>query len=258
MKKYRTRKAFLESIGFIGDSGNSTWSVCVDHVNKCVFAGIDSRNDNQSLIIGKAWKYRKGTSEKPVEKKKDGTYPINGNYTKAKQCIDYVENDNYKIRAYRFIKSEAKYSEPFEAVLIKKHDGWHVVNINCTSSDFFEWEDKADLINVYEPKKNNLPVKKITEVIERYERDLHVVAFVKKCAQGKCELCGCTPFIKYSTGKAYLEVHHVKNLADGGSDIITNTVALCPNCHKEIHFGINASSLNEELYAKISRLVREE
>ncbi len=34
-----------------------------------------------------------------------------------------------------------------------------------------------------------------------------------------------------------LEVHHVIRLADGGSDTINNSVALCPNCHRELHFG---------------------
>ncbi len=34
-----------------------------------------------------------------------------------------------------------------------------------------------------------------------------------------------------------LEVHHVIRPADGGSDTINNSVALCHNCHRELHFG---------------------
>lgn len=33
----------------------------------------------------------------------------------------------------------------------------------------------------------------------------------------------------------FLEVHHVKWLAKGGSDTVNNVVALCPNCHRKMH-----------------------
>jgi len=40
-----------------------------------------------------------------------------------------------------------------------------------------------------------------------------------------------------STGMPYLEVHHWTPLAEGGLDTIENAAALCPNCHKQAHFG---------------------
>ena len=36
-------------------------------------------------------------------------------------------------------------------------------------------------------------------------------------------------------GTPYLEVHHVKTLAEGGADTIDNAVALCPTCHRALH-----------------------
>ena len=45
----------------------------------------------------------------------------------------------------------------------------------------------------------------------------------------------------------YLEIHHVKRLADDGSDRITNAIALCPNCHREFHHGINAGKLKTNI-----------
>jgi len=52
---------------------------------------------------------------------------------------------------------------------------------------------------------------------------------------GTCELCDQpAPFTK-KNGDPYLEVHHVKQLADGGEDTINNAVALCPNCHRKMH-----------------------
>ena len=39
-------------------------------------------------------------------------------------------------------------------------------------------------------------------------------------------------------GTPYLEVHHKIPLAKDGEDTIENAEALCPNCHREKHFGI--------------------
>ena len=43
-----------------------------------------------------------------------------------------------------------------------------------------------------------------------------------------------TPFSR-ADGDPYLETHHVVWLAQGGSDTVENTVALCSNCHRKMH-----------------------
>ncbi len=69
-----------------------------------------------------------------------------------------------------------------------------------------------------------------------FVRDRYVSEYAKRRANGHCQLCGSpAPFMdKY--GKPYLETHHVVWLADGGADSVDNTVALCPNCHRKMHF----------------------
>jgi len=68
----------------------------------------------------------------------------------------------------------------------------------------------------------------------QYERDEYVVAFVKRLADGVCDLCqNPAPFS--SADGPYLECHHVEHLARGGPDTIANAVALCPNCHRKMH-----------------------
>jgi 5-methylcytosine-specific restriction protein A len=59
-------------------------------------------------------------------------------------------------------------------------------------------------------------------------------------------------------GTPYLEVHHVKWLALGGSDTVSNAVALCPNCHRLMHHGANAKELVRQLFQRVSRLQQEE
>ena len=68
-----------------------------------------------------------------------------------------------------------------------------------------------------------------------YYRCPYVKEMVKRIAEGKCQMCGKeAPF--YDKDKVpYLEEHHVKRLADGGSDTMDNVVAICPNCHRKVH-----------------------
>jgi len=71
-----------------------------------------------------------------------------------------------------------------------------------------------------------------------YDRNPDVVAEVLYRAKGKCESClNFAPFKRKSDGSPYLEVHHKKPLAKGGGDIVENAIALCPNCHREAHYG---------------------
>lgn len=68
-----------------------------------------------------------------------------------------------------------------------------------------------------------------------YYRDPYLKEIVKRIAEGKCQYCSNeAPFID-KNGEPYLEEHHVKRLADGGTDTIDNVVAICPNCHRRMH-----------------------
>lgn len=87
-----------------------------------------------------------------------------------------------------------------------------------------------------------------------YQRNAQVKAWVIMQANGVCECCQLpAPFISCD-GEPYLEVHHVRPLADGGADVVENTVALCPNCHKALHYGADAKLLIAKLLDSINRL----
>lgn len=66
-------------------------------------------------------------------------------------------------------------------------------------------------------------------------RNAYVAAYAKKKAAGKCQLCGQLAPFKDMDGEPFLENHHIIWLANGGTDTIDNTVALCPNCHRRMH-----------------------
>lgn len=86
-------------------------------------------------------------------------------------------------------------------------------------------------------KSNPVPqVKEVTTKI--FIRSGYVVAEVLERANGICEQCGNdAPFLRVKDGSPYLEVHHKIPLADGGEDTVKNAIALCPNCHRQAHYG---------------------
>jgi len=84
------------------------------------------------------------------------------------------------------------------------------------------------------PKKPPRVVVQATAFI----RNADVIVEVLERARGHCEDCQQpAPFIGKAKNEPYLEVHHKVRLADGGEDTVQNAIALCPNCHREMHFG---------------------
>ena len=78
------------------------------------------------------------------------------------------------------------------------------------------------------------------QVISRaFLRNPDVIAEVLVRADGTCEEClAPAPFIRTANNTPYLEVHHRKMLSEGGEDSVANAAALCPNCHRRLHFGV--------------------
>ncbi len=76
-----------------------------------------------------------------------------------------------------------------------------------------------------------------------YKRNPDIVAEALLRAAGHCERCRReAPFKRASDGTPYLEVHHRESLSAGGADSLANVLALCPNCHRDIHHGQSGSA----------------
>lgn len=87
------------------------------------------------------------------------------------------------------------------------------------------------------PSSGHKPDIKVTS-INIFKRNAAVAATVRVRANGVCENCrNPAPFIKKSNGVPFLEVHHVVRLADNGDDTVDNAIAVCPNCHRQLHYG---------------------
>jgi hypothetical protein len=84
-------------------------------------------------------------------------------------------------------------------------------------------------------------------------RDDRVRKSVLKRARGQCEHCGALGF-KRSDGTHFVEAHHIISLAEQGQDTLDNVIALCPNHHREAHFGESWEQLETEFKAKLAKL----
>ena len=75
-------------------------------------------------------------------------------------------------------------------------------------------------------------------VVSQFIRNPDVIAEVLIQAKGVCQQCNQpAPFKRTKDNAPYLEVHHKKQLSEGGEDTVKNAIALCPNCHRKNHYG---------------------
>lgn len=83
-------------------------------------------------------------------------------------------------------------------------------------------------------KRRSVAVQNRSEAIRQY---------ALKRAAGVCESClQAAPF--HGKRGPYLEVHHLHRLSDGGPDHPDAVAAVCPNCHREIHVGVDGLNKN--------------
>lgn len=87
-----------------------------------------------------------------------------------------------------------------------------------------------------------------------FERSKAVRDYVLMRAAGVCEGCqNPAPFVDLR-GAPYLEVHHTTRLSDGGLDHPQHVAALCPTCHRRVHFGQDGRVFNQSIIDKIKEL----
>lgn len=84
-----------------------------------------------------------------------------------------------------------------------------------------------------------------------YVRSPEVRARALARAGGRCEWCG-EPGFALPDGSTFLETHHVVPLSEDGPDTIRNVAAVCPNHHREAHYGANRHRMREELIAYLA------
>jgi len=90
-----------------------------------------------------------------------------------------------------------------------------------------------------------------------HERSWKVRIYVLARSTGQCEACGAAAPFQRQDGTPYLEPHHTKMISEGGPDHIRFVGAVCPNCHREIHYGAHGNEKNERLQKYLSDVEHE-
>jgi 5-methylcytosine-specific restriction endonuclease McrA len=101
----------------------------------------------------------------------------------------------------------------------------------------------------------NTTPSQVEQTVRVYPRNNILRTYVKERSNYSCEMPDCD-YIGFNKNdsKKYIEIHHVDPLSEGGEDSISNTVALCPNCHRKIHYAENKEELKQTLQSYLTTL----
>lgn len=221
---------------------NSLWSE--EELKDSVAAYVAMQNDiNSGKRVVKSSVYKTlsqkwGRSEKSYERRMSNISAI----------LDLLGKD--WIKGLKPLVNVGPTNTPIIIKYLKELD-----DVSNTADIEFELEviEKVKKGVMQMPNGNSKPASKKIESTSII-RDPNVKAWVLINAKGICENCGIKAPFETSSGIPYLEVHHVKKLADLGPDTPDNAVAVCPNCHRSLHYSHEKSLLVEALYSKIKRL----
>lgn len=143
-------------------------------------------------------------------------------------AIDYLNDDSQDFDLIiKLLKYNPRFSEIINADIHK---------IENSQNDSSENRKNRLKNNLTKPKRQK-------SYVYTYTRNPDVVAEALYRSNGICEGCSeKAPFNRKSNGTPYLEVHHVRPLSEQdvteeNLDVLSNVLALCPNCHRKIHFG---------------------
>lgn len=230
-----SRTSFVNRVlGLTLGSTQGKYSYCNDQTKQVIFS-LDSSNDDSDLILSPKWS-------------KNG-------YAHSLKHIDKVRHEGYELLIFKTKTRKNSRGETVAAGFIPLVEKRRLV----VDGEYFRALPKEVSYEVHEElfrdeinrssntppeerrkrlKKAIVKPKKILVSTFIYERNPDVVAEVLYRAKGKCEKClSPAPFNRKSDGSPYLEVHHRIPLAEGGDDTVENAIALCPNCHREAHYG---------------------
>jgi 5-methylcytosine-specific restriction endonuclease McrA len=128
-----------------------------------------------------------------------------------------------------------------------KSDRVYTYNLDDKVSNLSFFELRSKLVN----KLNDKPLSFSISTQKAFDRSRLIVTYALSRANGICEGCEQqAPFLR-KNGDPYLEVHHIAEVSNGGSDSPVNVIALCPNCHRRVTHGQDKAEYNYQLETKI-------
>lgn len=154
--------------------------------------------------------------------------------------LGYSEIRNKATPAWQ--SSIRKLSDPAYFEILRRAEISKDVN-----NDLCEIESQADplkILSALNKKLKNLPPKELNYRAQAYlDRGSSVTSALKKLLGAKCQICEWEGFVKKKSkndkNESFIEAHHITQISDkqSGSLCTDNIILVCPNCHREIHYG---------------------
>lgn len=155
--------------------------------------------------------------------------------------IQKMYGDEYSSNNHKHSFWKTNISLKSNAISINESDELNQVCLKELESDCDETSVKnAQIRSLYSSAKKQ--TKYINYKGKRYSRNSAIRKLaLLRADDGKCEACrDYAPFID-KNGEWFLEVHHIEPLSHGGKDELDNVAALCPNCHRKMHYASHLS-----------------
>ena len=136
-----------------------------------------------------------------------------------------------------------------------------LINLNNNVNEFEEIIDikqlgnttnGIELLNEIYANTNIEQKERVVKVIERGE----IANKIKEYIQYKCQICeslGQNPYsFKKKNGEYYVETHHIIPVSDleNSKLSVDNLICLCPNHHREVHYGNVKIINNNDMYVE--------
>lgn len=99
--------------------------------------------------------------------------------------------------------------------------------------------DPLETLYLFNKKYRDFAPERRDKVISAHiDRGVAVTNSLKQILGPKCQVCLTEGFMKQN-GERYVEAHHLTQLSVGDSKSLCseNVILVCPNCHREIHYG---------------------
>ena len=183
----------------------------------------------------------------------------------------------YSFKYYEDLYANGKRRKPFQTmewITVSETQDDFVYRVDCKNCDFVrllnsdEDERLTSEVNIAlddntigSTFRGDIPKAKTQPVTIRgrkvYPRNRQTAINALINANFACEFdCTHSSFLRKSTGKRYMEPHHLIPLSYSDDDkfdnvsldVEANIVSLCSNCHNQIHYGQDYENLLKKLY----------
>ncbi|MGM0806466.1 MAG: HNH endonuclease [Bacillota bacterium] len=238
--------------------------------------GISSSKENPMIFIfsgkeGKAYGYEDGwqdgstffyTGEGQIgnQEFKEGNKALRDHLEKGKDVFLFEKNEltglytyegQLTLMGYHFSEGPDKLGSKRSLIIF---EFIRTENVTFQTEELDSIVDSDDIdelrrIATESASVNSFTVRDKKQVIRKRSGAIKKYALVR--SKGDCEACGQIAPFHTIEGQPFLEVHHMYRLSDGGMDHPVNVAAICPNCHRRVHYGNDKAEYNNLLKMKI-------